>query len=177
MRSRPLVGARPFSLRFLPLDTVSLFPPQFSPLLRCPRISRYFSSQDRRSMIYRKISIVRGDPPMWTVDRVQPSFYFARTGRMARTSETTPSTHARIVADECANVYGQMKISMSRKLTNIIIIDVCSVRSVVQRGNRSLRVHSRRSFEWEISNERVITCSVLTFRVIRANDSSAASVQ
>lgn len=66
VRSRPLVGARPFSLRFLPLDTVSLFPPQFSPLLRCPRISRYFSPQDRRSMIYRKIFIACGDPPMWT---------------------------------------------------------------------------------------------------------------
>lgn len=101
VRSRPLVGARPFSLRFLPLDIVSLFPPQFSPLLRCPRISRYFSSQDRRSMIYRKIFL-------------RAELLLCMNGTNGTYQRKPRQVHTR----ERANVYGRMRISMSRKLTN-----------------------------------------------------------
>lgn len=105
VRSRPLVGARPFSLRFLPLDAVSLFPPQFSPLLRCPTISRYFSSQDRRSMIHRKMFVARGDPATWT----EPSRAFTSHERDEWRVPAKPRQ---------VHVYGPMRISMSRKLTN-----------------------------------------------------------
>lgn len=108
VRSRPLVGARPFSLRFLPLDTVSLFPPQFSPLLRCPTISRYFSSQDRRSMIHRKMFVARGD-----LQRGR-----SRAELLLRTNGTNGAYQRNCVKYTRANVYGPMRISMSRKLTN-----------------------------------------------------------